>query len=170
MGAGPVQAANADYRPVHGAGPIQAHASINYNPAFSSGSITSSFVDFLGSGFAGPINDHLADPLPMVSSGPVDDHLADPLPQVSSGPVVDHFAERVPDFSSGALSDSIVGVLNRDAAGALLDWAVVTIPGPFNPNDPSRSLIPETKIPPPRDVRCTGSGGDGSPGVCGRGD
>jgi len=108
--------------------------------------------------------------LPLSSIGPVFDHLAEPIPSFGSGSTCDHIVEVDTGAASGPIDDSIIGNSDPTASGALLDWTVVVIPAAFNPNDPSRLAVPESKIPPPRNVQCTGSGGDSSPGVCGRGD
>jgi len=132
------------------------------------GSVVSDLYEVLTSS-SGPVDDHHAEELRPYGAGPVDDHLVDTVPTFGAGPLFDHFAEYLPDFAAGPVDEHLVTMESADASGALVDYEVVVIPGPFDPLDPSLAAVAETKTVLPLDVRCAGSGGDGSPGVCGRG-
>lgn len=116
----------------------------------------------------GPVYESLLEEGQGGFDGPVDDHFAEVAPPAACGPAFDHTTEQIPPESDGPTLDFETTLLTLPGSGFVVDWTVTAIPGPFVPRNPATAATPEQKIPPPGRVICAGSGGDDSPGVCGR--
>ena len=165
MGFGPIIEEVFDAAPGGSLGPIVPET-FDALASGSSGPVIAEQFDAFGNGL-GPVILDLYEVM-SPASGPLDDHVAESVPTAVSGPPGDHLAEEAPSFATGPISDAITATINQDAAGTIVDWTLVEIPDPFVPIDPASVETSETKVLRPLNVRCSGSGGDGSPGVCGR--
>jgi len=110
----------------------------------------------------------LVDFAPLYSTGAVFDHFVEVTPEVASGPICDHPADMIATYGAGPVDDHFAGETSGDSTGVLVDYTVVVIPGPYDPLNPNAVDTPQQKIPTTRNPQCTGTGGDESPGVCGR--
>jgi hypothetical protein len=124
-------------------------------------------VELVSARESGSLRDEYLDYIPQ-SSSPLRDETLDSAPVFSAGLVFDGVADSVLPWSAGLLADIEATALIINGAGLILDFQLVVIPAPFTPLSPATAELPEPKIPVMNARLCSGTGGDDSPGICGR--